>query len=142
MSSAMSQPDVGASGHGAVRWCAVICLAAVAAALMALAARPISTASAQSTQAGGQPAGLFAVAGRITSDTYGLYLVDAQRGSVVVYEYLPARQPAQSRLVLRAARTVVYDLQLESYNTEPSPMEIAELVRQARSISDKAGPPK
>lgn len=114
-------------------------LSGVAAVVLTLALRPGPTASAQATQQGQAPTGLLAVAGQVTPDTYGLYLVDPVQGSVVVYEYVPS---ARHRLQLRAARTVTYDLQLESYSTEPEPSEIAEMVRSARRISETTTRPR
>jgi hypothetical protein len=83
---------------------------------------------AQEVGAGGQPQGVFAVAGQITRNSYGVILVDPARHGLVVYEY----DPGDRQLRLRAARNYTYDMQLESYNTDPKPGEVAELVRQAR----------
>ena len=121
----------------AVQWSVIIAVSLVAAAAWTLANIDLPSASAQAVQAGGEPAGMFAVAGQITPDTYGLYVVDPKRGSVVVYEYVPARR----QLHLRAARSIVYDLQLESYNTAPDPAEVADMVRRARTISDTNAKP-
>jgi hypothetical protein len=81
---------------------------------------------------------MFAVAGQISPDTYGLYLVDPQSRNVVLYEYVPS----QRRLHLRAARSIAYDLQLESYNTEPDPGDVADMVRKARRISETTTQPR
>ena len=118
--------------------CVVAAVAMAAGMLLAGAGEPLPTASAQPVSTGGRPMEIFAVAGQITPDTYGLYLVDAKRGSVVVYEYVPAER----QLHLRAARSTVYDLQLEAYNTSPDPAEVADMVRRARRISETTPSPK
>ncbi|NQU76687.1 MAG: hypothetical protein HQ546_10280 [Planctomycetes bacterium] len=126
------------SARKVTQWCVVVALAMAAMGALVAAIGPLPAASAQPTQTSGQPTAMFAVAGQITPKTYGLYLVDLQREAIVVYEYVPSDR----RLELRAARTAVYDLQLESYNTQPPPGEIAEIVRKARRISDEAQAPE
>ena len=128
---------------GLARAVVVAALALGAAVALVLAAWPSSPARAQSPAewpAEEQPArtGMFAVAGQISPNTYGLYLVDPQRGGLAVYEYVPAER----RLHLRAARAFSYDLQLESYNTEPSPGEVADMVNQARRLSETTTAPR
>jgi len=60
-----------------------------------------------------------------------LYLVDLKRGTICVYQYLPASR----RLRLMAARLFVYDQQLEDFNNEsPTPREVKKLVEQQRSL--------
>ena len=126
-----------ANRHRTVQYAVVIAVAAIAVGVLTATNIGLPSASAQAVQAGGQPDGMFAVAGQITPDTYGLYVVDAKRGSVVIYEYVPSER----QLHLRAARTMVYDLQLESYNTAPEPAEVADMVRRARRISDTNAKP-
>jgi hypothetical protein len=75
---------------------------------------------------------IFAVSAQISSATYGMYLVDPQNGTIALYEVLGG--PRQSRLRLLAVRNYKFDLQLDEYNTEPSPREIQDLVRQARRL--------
>ncbi len=116
----------------------LVALAVVAVVLLLTAWREAPEAVAQTTQTGGEPDGVFAVAGQLTARTYGLFLVDAKRGAVAIYEYVPNER----KFHLRAARNITYDLQLESYNTEPAPGEIADLVRQARKISDRPPAPR
>jgi hypothetical protein len=76
--------------------------------------------------------GVFAVAGQITRDSYGLYLVDVPRGTICVYQYLGGQQG----LRLVAARTFIYDRQLDSYNTYPLPKDVAKMVAEARRLKD------
>ncbi len=121
-----------------IEMCVVALLAAAATALMFAVVQATPESSAQSVQSGPPGKGLFAVAGQLTPGTYGLYLVDPAQGGLAVYEYVPAKR----QLILRAARTCLYDLQLESYNTDPQPSEIADMVREARKISETAPKPE
>ena len=121
----------------ALQWCALAALAFGAIGVLAAILGSEPTASAQSMQSSRQRPDVFAVAGRITADTYGLYLVDVQHGTVALYEYAPNER----KLHLRAARSVVYDLQLENYNTSPDPAEVADMVRRMRRISETVAPP-
>ena len=129
--TAVTHPGVRRQYVSTRQWCVLILLAAVAGLLLMALAEPLPEAAAQpASGAGGH---LMAVTGQLTPNTYGLYLMDTERGTLVVYEIVP--QGRDSRILqLRAARTLVFDTQLEAYNTAPDPAEIAEMVRQARRI--------
>jgi len=120
-------------GSAAGRWLIVAALSMLVGALGAelLLSAPASEAEAASAGGGGA----FAIAGKITADTYGLYLVDAHNGTICLYEYLPTER----RLWLRAARSYVSDVKLEEYNTQPSPKEILKMVSEARRSKDTSG---
>ena len=90
-----------------------------------------TTAQAQITSAS-QSGQVLAVAGQITPDTYGLYVVDLENSIITVYGLMPGK-PRKFKLM--AARNFAYDIQLDEYNTEPSPNEIKRLVLQGRSIA-------
>lgn len=124
-------PTAGPSPRRA-RWLIVASLLAAAFGLAAQIAAPVAVAQAPAAQqaAGG---GVFAVSAQITSGTYGIYLVDPANGTMALYEWLPS--PRQPKLRLLAARNYRFDLQLDEYNTEPSPREIQDLVSQARRLS-------
>jgi hypothetical protein len=79
-----------------------------------------------------QNGGLFATPGQITADTYGVYLVDSRTNTMAVYQWVPGNA---GKLKLVAARNCTFDLQLDEYNTEPSPAEIRQLVREGRSLN-------
>ncbi len=119
----------------AAQWLIVAVLAAVAVLLAAEMIFPPSPAAAQTGSAGsaGPVKGVFAIAGQLNRDTYGLYLVDLENDTICVYAYLPGNPPT---LRLRAARTFVYDCQLDEYNTEPAPSVIAKKVSEARRLKD------
>jgi hypothetical protein len=75
-----------------------------------------------------------AVVGPVSSETYGVYLIDADSGAMAVYEWVAA----QKTLRLLAARNVNFDLQLDEYNTSPPPREIQELIQQHRRLGEAA----
>jgi len=107
-------------------------LGAVAAWMLIQAGRSGAPAQAQVTASGGG-GNVFAIAGQLSRDVYGLYLVDLEHATICVYEYLPAGT-GSSRLRLMAARTFAFDRQLDEYNTEPLPREIKTLVEQHRRL--------
>jgi len=110
-------------------------LAGVAGGLLLELALDAPKAAAQATASTG-PGKILAVAGQITADTYGIYLVDRGSGIMTVYQWLPRER----KLRLLAARNTTYDLQLDEYNTEPSPNEIRQLVRKAQGLGATGSP--
>jgi len=120
------------------KWLIVALLGVIAACLLVEAGFATSAASAQSANGAaagevttGQSGDIFAVAGKITSSTYGLYLVNTRSGTMTLYEWLPKSR----KLRLKAARNYTFDLQLDDFNTEPSPREIKKLVEQSRRLN-------
>ncbi len=99
---------------------------------------PAASAQSESTGTTQSSGGMLAVAGQITRDSYGLYLVDLRNDTICVYEYVGGRPGS---LHLRAARTFAYDCRLDSYNTEPPPEKIAEMVSKASRLKDVKAPP-
>jgi hypothetical protein len=123
-----------------LRWALVALLAAGAGALVALLAMPLPAATAQ-VVTGERGDEVLVVAGQVSQDTYGLYLVDTERDTICVYEYFPGRGSSPAQLRLTAARRFSFDLQLEDYNTQPSPREIKELVEQHRRLEETSPGP-
>ena len=121
----------------ASRWLIATLLAVTAACLVVEA---VSTGSAVPAGVGfGGQKGVFVVAGQIVPGMYGLYLVDLDHGTICVYQY----NPSTRRLGLVAARSYVYDVQLEDYNSEkPSPREVKELTDRQRRLDETATRPK
>ena len=112
----------------------VILLAAIATCLLIEVGLTTSSATAQ-VSAGSGPHNVFAISGKITSDTYGLYLVDTSNATICVYQFLPNTK----QFALVAARTYRYDSQLDDYkNAEPVPREIKRLVQQQRRLDEVA----
>jgi hypothetical protein len=117
----------------AAKWFIVAVLGAVAALLLTELGISASAARAQpdSPVAGGN---IIAVPGQITHDTYGVYLVDPEKGTICVYQYLVTAKT----LRLLASRNYVFDVQLDDYNTQPPPRQIKELVEQQKRLSSPA----
>lgn len=78
-------------------------------------------------QQGPQPiaggAGLFLMPGQLSTNTWGCYVMDVDRQTLMVYTY----QPGERWLKLAAARDFTYDRRLRNYNTDPQPGEIRKL---------------
>jgi len=116
------------------RWLVVGLLAAIAAGLLVevgLTASSAARAPLAAGSAGGDS--VLVVAGQVTRDSYGLYLVDQENRTICVYQW----SPGERKLRLLAARTYAFDRKLDQYNTEPDPLEIKKLSDKARRL-DKA----
>jgi len=124
------------NGPLSARWLVVGLLAVIAAALLIQAGAGDASAN-RTPLAAGSAAGqsLLVVAGQVTRDSYGLYLVDQENRTICVYQWLPTTR----KLRLLAARTYAFDVKLDQYNTEPDPLEIKKLGEQARRL-DQAAP--
>ena len=122
----------GSSG-GAAKWLIVILLSVIATCLVIeVGSGPSSAFAADEADATAGAAGrMLAVAGKVTPDTYGIYLVDLKNGTIAVYQYYKARTP---QLRLLAVRNFTFDVQLDEYNTEPPPREIKKLVQQHKRL--------
>ncbi|MBI5724039.1 MAG: hypothetical protein HZA50_08785 [Planctomycetes bacterium] len=133
------------SGHGACRnsnarwgpwrWSAVAGLVFLAGMLTMQMWSSADARGQVATAAGG--AKVLAIAGQITQNTYGLYLVDQENCTITAYQFVPG-----AGLKLLAARTYMFDMKLEDYNTEPSPYNIKERVEKAVRIKDAATKPQ
>jgi len=88
----------------------------------------------QARIAGG--AGLFVMPAQLSGNTWGCYLMDVDRGTLCVYQYLPSNKQLQ----LVAARYLTHDRNLRNFNTLPSPQEIADLVeKESKGIRQGPG---
>jgi hypothetical protein len=122
------------SGSKARVWRVLLACGMIAATVLAVedamraSGPPAAGASAESSQ------GMLAVAGQITPDTHGIFIVDPQNSTMCVYEWVASER----KLRLMAARNFAYDRQLDDYNTLPSPREIRTLVEQNRRITATA----
>ncbi len=79
----------------------------------------------------GQPGaeGIFAIQARLSSDSYGLYLVDTRNQTILLYRY---GGPRAKGLSLLSARSFRYDRQLRDFNTgKPSPQDVRKLIEPA-----------
>ena len=113
----------------------VILLSVIATCLLIQAIGADSSAYAQA--GANSSRGIIAVAGQLSQDTYGMYLVDLESGTMSVYQCTPDLK----RLRLVASRTFVYDLQLDEFNTEPAPREIKSMVEQHRRLGAETTSP-
>jgi hypothetical protein len=117
------------------RWVLVTVLSMAAGALL-------TTALTGTTQAVGQESGkrsvdpVLVVSGQISSNAYGLYLVDYEQKTICVYQYTPKER----NLRLVAARTYRFDVQLDEHNTaSPKPREVQEMVKSQRRLGTTPG---
>lgn len=113
-----------------VQWIIAALLGVIAACLLIEVGIATSNVKAQDAAPAAQKNGFFAVSGQLTRETYGLYLVDSNNGTIVTYEYAPVKGINQYKLRLVAARNVAFDLRLDDYNTIPQPREIKAIVEQ------------
>lgn len=112
------------------KWLIVALLCVIATCLVIEASRGTPAAMAQPVAAVDGSA--IAVPVQLAADSYGVYLLDTQRGTMAVYQY----QASKRSLRLLAVRNYRFDTQLDEYNTEPSPNEIRQLVQQQRRLID------
>ena len=118
---------------GAGKWFVVILLSVIATCLLIELGSGADMALAEpSVSASGAAGEVIAVSAQITSDSYGVYLLNPKRGTIAVYQF----QPKSRRLRLMAVRNYSYDVQLDEYNTEPSPREIKQLVGQQQRLGE------
>jgi hypothetical protein len=113
------------------KWLIVVLLAVIAACLLVEVGLTTAAAQGQIGAAGKQD--VFVVAGQVAPDTFGVYLVDLKNGTICVYQYVPHTK----RLNLVAARTFLYDVQLDEYGTgKPLPREVKALVEKQRRLRE------
>ncbi|MCK4658392.1 MAG: hypothetical protein KAV82_02630 [Phycisphaerae bacterium] len=75
--------------------------------------------------------GVFAFTGQVTKNTFGVFMVDVDAGTIWCYEWNEGR----GCLRLLAARSWRYDRYLEEFNTcSPSPTEVERLVENQRAV--------
>jgi hypothetical protein len=92
---------------------------------------PAAWGQRQAPIAGG--GGLFIMPAQLQSNVWGCYLMDIDRGTLCVYQFLPGSRQLQ----FVAARNFTFDTRLANFNTAPSPAEIRELVEK----QDQSGRP-
>jgi len=112
-------------------WVVVALLAVIATALVMAIGLDPPAAHAQVSAADRD--GVFVVAGKVTPETYGMYLVDTGKHRIAVYQWLPNSR----KLRLMAVRNYTYDLRLDEYNTEKLPREIKKLVEESKPLEGK-----
>ncbi|MFW6133527.1 MAG: hypothetical protein ACOC8F_06480 [Planctomycetota bacterium] len=118
------------------KWLIAALLAVIATCLLIEVGAGRSAARTGAGQTGAGD-GVFAVAGQVSEGTYGLYLVDPDHGSICMYRW----EPGERTLRLMAARTFIYDRQLDAYNTELQPAEIRKLVNRQKRLGETGDEP-
>jgi hypothetical protein len=78
----------------------------------------------QAPIAGG--AGVFVMPAQLSSNTWGCYLMDVDKGTLCVYQFFPGAKQLQ----FVAARRFTSDTKLDNFNTAPPPQEISDLVEK------------
>ena len=73
-------------------------------------------------------AGLYLMPGQLSSQMWGVYLMDVDRQSLMVYHF----DPAKKQLNFIAARELTNDRLLGNYNTFPNPLEIRSIAEKER----------
>ncbi len=71
--------------------------------------------------------GVTIMPGQLSPQTYGCYLLDADKQTLCVYQF----SPGEHDLRLAAARDVQYDRQLRNFNTTPPPTDVLRLSQRA-----------
>jgi len=117
---------------GAGKWLIVILLSVIATCLLIEVGRGVPAARGEPSTASSAGGEVIAVSAQLTADSYGVYLLDTKRGTIAVYQF----QPSKRTLRLMAVRGYGFDMQLDEYNTEPSPLEIKKLVQQQQRLGD------
>ncbi len=76
--------------------------------------------------------GVYAFTGQLDKNTYGLFMLDVDTGTIWCYEF--RGQGAKDRkMELVAGRLWIYDRYLENFNQdEPTPEQVADLIEQMR----------
>jgi len=117
---------------GAGRWLVVILLSVIATCLLIEVGRGVPAARGEPSVASSAGGDVIVVSAQLAADAYGVYLLDTKRGTMAVYQF----QPSKRTLRLMAVRGYGFDMQLDEYNTEPSPLEIKKLVQQQQRLGD------
>jgi hypothetical protein len=123
-----------------VYWIIALLLSVIATALwMRPAGALLPTALAQNQPAMAGARGIFAFAGPLERDQYGLYMLDVDQGTVWCYAFDNVGGTTKLRLV--AARTWIYDRYLQDFNcAAPDFRTVQKLVSQQRTQTNPAAP--
>jgi hypothetical protein len=129
-------PGVGAAGPLPPRiapvavWLMVGLLGIIAACLVLRLDTPLSGQALAQPIAQAGARGVFAFTGQVTKNTFGVFMVDVDAGTIWCYEW----NETKGCLKLLAARSWRYDRYLEQFNVgEPGPQEVERLVEMERA---------
>jgi len=118
-------------------------LACILLALVTRSTGPSLIAPAMAEQppiAGG--GGVYLMPGQIAPNTWGVYMMDIDAQTLMVYQYTPG----DNQLKLKASRSFQYDRKLKNFNSgNPTPAEVKELVEReqqpGRGVGSTNPPP-
>jgi hypothetical protein len=130
MDTVRTRPSSRPAGAGS--WLVVILLSVIATCLLIEVGRGVDAARGEPSVASSGGGDVIVVSAQLAADAYGVYLLDTKRGTMAVYQF----QPSKRTLRLMAVRGYGFDMQLDEYNTEPSPLEIKKLVQQQQRLGD------
>ena len=88
---------------------------------------PATPAFAEAAPPSASANGITVVPAQFSQQTFGCYLLDADRQTLCVYTF----HPGEHDLHLEAARDVQYDRLLKLYNTTPPPTQVQQLADRA-----------
>jgi hypothetical protein len=113
----------------AVWWVIAISLAVIAVCMVTQSGDSVlPPAVAQATRQAGAR-GVFAFSGQLSDNSYGLFMVDVDAGTMWCYEYIQGKK----KFRLAGARSWVFDRYLENQDFEgPTPDDVKKMVDQQR----------
>ena len=120
-------------------------LAAILGALIAYVAARVSIFTPAATLALPETSavsseGVLAIQAHLSSDVYGLYLIDLKNQTILLYGY---GGPWSRGLRLLSARSFQYDRKLLDFNTgKPSPREVQQLIEAGSTTLDLPSEPQ
>lgn len=125
-------------------WILAVLLAIIATSLVSIRDGAwLSSAMAQAGSGGAATPGrgVYAFTGQLSAKEYGLFMMDADTGTVWCYQLARGRGDGEFRLQLVAARSWIFDRFLEEFNVAPpTPGEVQLMVRQQRGHGAMGGP--
>lgn len=123
-------PERGAGLPRAALWSIVVLLGIIAACLVLRLDEPLGARALAQPVAQAGARGVFAFTGQLSNNSFGVFMVDVDAGTIWCYEW----NGAKGCLRLVAARSWRYDRFLENFNScDPSPKEVERMVEIERS---------
>lgn len=84
--------------------------------------------------------GVYAFTGQLDRNTFGLFMLDIDTGTVWCYEF-SGQGPKDRKMRLSASRLWIYDRYLEDFNQDdPTPNDVAALIEEQRQQSSSQPP--
>ncbi|MBN2445396.1 MAG: hypothetical protein JXO22_01625 [Phycisphaerae bacterium] len=136
MSDYERQPGTAVPRQQTVYWIIALLLAVIAASLwVRTPATTHGVAWAQAQPMAGAR-GIFAFTGQLDRNSYGLFMLDVDHGTLWCYEMMSEGDTRRLRLV--AARTYMYDRYLQDFNCAPPDFRtVQQLVTRQRQMDNQ-----